>query len=66
MNALQDVREAEAQWHRVFSGKREPVRLRVGRCGAVFTLLLGKASHILSTIIQEFTHSRVYTPMRRQ
>jgi len=66
MDALQDVREAEAQWHRVFSGKREPVRLRVGRRGAPFTTRLGKASHILSTIIQQFTYSRVYTPMRRQ
>ena len=57
MDALQDVREAQARWNRVFSGKREPIRLRVGRRGAFFTKRFGKASHALSTIIRRPAYS---------
>jgi hypothetical protein len=52
MDALQDVREAQAHWNRVFSDKREPIKLRVSRRGEIVTELFGKIIHPLATIIR--------------
>jgi hypothetical protein len=44
MNALQDVRNAQAMWERKFAGKREPVNLNSGRRGGLLVRLFKKTA----------------------
>ena len=54
METLQDVREARAHWNRVFCGKREPVKLRIGR-HTIFSELCKRTVQKITSIIRRTT-----------
>jgi hypothetical protein len=51
METLWDVREAQAHWDRVFEGKREPIKLRIGR-HTILTELYRKTSQQIASIVR--------------